>query len=152
MLTAEALPVVMRFTPRTRRASVPSETSLVIVAGEVDAMAGEAGETELDPGSLRLLTREVHRLAEKALGAECRFQSVLDFGCGCARLTRYFPTLLVPGGTLKGCDIDAEATTWNQQNLQKSGGFFTSPDHPPHPCRLPSVHPAILICEQMFAY
>lgn len=77
--------------------------------------------------------RQVGALAESVPGHESGFSAILDFGCGCARVTRYLTQLLAPGGIINGCDIDDAAIQWNLRNLQKSGGFFTSPDHPPLP-------------------
>ncbi|MBP7949863.1 MAG: class I SAM-dependent methyltransferase [Verrucomicrobiales bacterium] len=77
--------------------------------------------------------RQIGILAESVLGPQPRFNSVLDFGCGCARVTRYLTKFVAPGGSLMGCDIDASAVEWNQANLPHSGTFFTSADHPPLP-------------------
>ena len=41
--------------------------------------------------------RKVRALAERVPGHESGFGAVLDFGCGCARVTRYLTQLLVPG-------------------------------------------------------
>jgi SAM-dependent methyltransferase len=93
-------------------------------------------ETLADLRMLRdgwLLSRQIASLTEKVLGAAPRLGAVLDFGCGCARITRFLPPLLAPGGSLLGCDIDAAAIAWNQSHLTHSGSFFVSHDQPPLP-------------------
>ena len=45
------------------------------------------------------------------------FASVLDFGCGCGRLTRWFPQWLRADARMHGCDADAEAIAWCAGNL-----------------------------------
>jgi SAM-dependent methyltransferase len=44
------------------------------------------------------------------------FPRILDFGCGCARVTRWLQRETA-GSELFGCDIDAEAIAWDQENL-----------------------------------
>jgi len=44
------------------------------------------------------------------------FQSILDFGCGCSRVTRWLQ-FEAPSSQLYGCDIDAEAISWNRDHL-----------------------------------
>lgn len=44
------------------------------------------------------------------------FPRILDFGCGCARVTRWLQ-YETSSSELYGCDIDAEAITWNRDNL-----------------------------------
>jgi SAM-dependent methyltransferase len=49
-------------------------------------------------------------------GAEVeRFGAVLDFGCGCGRVTRNWPRL--PGPTISGCDLSEEQIDWCGRNL-----------------------------------
>jgi SAM-dependent methyltransferase len=54
------------------------------------------------------------RRAGRPLG---EFASVLDFGCGCGRLTRWFPQWLRADARMHGCDADAEAVAWCAGNL-----------------------------------
>ncbi len=63
-----------------------------------------------------------------------RASTVLDFGCGCARVSRFLKEL-IPGKKLDvfGCDIDREAIEWDNAALEKSGTYFVSPDRPPLP-------------------
>jgi SAM-dependent methyltransferase len=41
-------------------------------------------------------------------------ESVLDFGCGCGRVTRYWRDF---GGTVAGSDLSGDAVTWCRANL-----------------------------------
>jgi SAM-dependent methyltransferase len=43
-----------------------------------------------------------------------RIGSVLDFGCGCGRVTRYWHDF---EGSVAGSDLDAEAVAWCRRNL-----------------------------------
>jgi len=56
------------------------------------------------------------------------FPRILDFGCGCARVTRWLQ-YETAGSDLFGCDIDAEAIAWNQSNLP--GVQFARNDYEP---------------------
>jgi 2-polyprenyl-3-methyl-5-hydroxy-6-metoxy-1,4-benzoquinol methylase len=56
------------------------------------------------------------------------FSNILDWGCGCGRMTRYFKALKKAGVT--GVDIDADNIHWNQQNLD-FGSYTAIPPHPP---------------------
>lgn len=116
---------------------MPEFDTAIPSAGIVEHIAYRRGvEVCSDARMLRegwFNARQVRSLAESVPGHESGFGAVLDFGCGCARVTRYLTPLLAPGGVIKGCDIDDAAIQWNVRNLQKSGDFFTSPDHPPLP-------------------
>jgi len=57
--------------------------------------------------------------------------AVLDWGCGCGRLTRHFISFSgIP--RICGCDIDAGAIAWCAENLAPAQ-FATVPLHPPAP-------------------
>jgi 2-polyprenyl-3-methyl-5-hydroxy-6-metoxy-1,4-benzoquinol methylase len=56
--------------------------------------------------------------------------SILDFGCGCGRLSRALRRA-APRADLHGCDIDPEAIGWLQSNLGDLGTFATVPHEPP---------------------
>jgi SAM-dependent methyltransferase len=49
-------------------------------------------------------------------------ESVLDFGCGCGRVTRHLYADVSDPAVLHGCDVDAEAVAWSARNL--SGATF----------------------------
>ncbi len=57
-------------------------------------------------------------------------RSVLDFGCGCGRVLRWFQTAL-PGAHLHGADVRAATIAWCQQNLR--GTFVANGTLPPLP-------------------
>ena len=61
--------------------------------------------------------------------APCR---ILDFGCGCGRVIRYF-SKLTDNAEFHGSDIDPEAIGWCQQNLAHLGQFVVNPTSPPLP-------------------
>lgn len=48
---------------------------------------------------------------------------LLDWGCGCGRVTRHFVREL-DGIEIIGCDVDAEATTWCSENI--TGATFSA--------------------------
>jgi len=56
--------------------------------------------------------------------------SVLDFGCGCGRVLRWFQTAL-PNAHLHGADVRAVSIDWCRQNLR--GTFVTNDLLPPLP-------------------
>src|SRR6476620_9175421 len=57
------------------------------------------------------------------------FNSILDFGCGCGRVTRF----LMPAEhqTITGTDIDPESIEWCKQNLSHIAKFRTNNILPP---------------------
>ena len=60
--------------------------------------------------------------------------TILDFGCGCGRLARYFPGA---DSRLVGTDIDQENVEWCRTNL--SGEFLVNSRDPPLPLNPASV-------------
>lgn len=44
------------------------------------------------------------------------FREVLDFGCGCSRVLRFFVPFL-PGAHFSGCDIDKVAIDWSRASI-----------------------------------
>jgi len=57
------------------------------------------------------------------------FNTILDFGCGCGRVLRFFkPTA---SQTINGTDIDNESIAWCQQYLITIANFNTNHDLPP---------------------
>src|SRR5271166_136221 len=55
---------------------------------------------------------------------------ILDFGCGCGRVIRYFHKLC--GNVFfYGTDIDKEAISWCESHLSEIGKFFTNKESPP---------------------
>ena len=56
------------------------------------------------------------------------FRDVLDWGCGCGRVTRYFSSL--PDVRLMGVDPDEDNVTWCREHF-KFGEYRVTPLHPP---------------------
>ena len=71
------------------------------------------------------LDRALRRACGKGLN---EFARVLDWGCGCGRVTRYFKPLT--STALTGIDIDADNLNWCRQHLG-FGDFQQAPLHPP---------------------
>jgi ubiquinone/menaquinone biosynthesis C-methylase UbiE len=57
---------------------------------------------------------------------------ILDLGCGCGRIIRYFHKLYVEG-KFYGTDIDREAIAWCEDNLSYIGSFVQNGKLPPLP-------------------
>ncbi len=72
---------------------------------------------------------------EEALGAVGRdltaFPSVLDFGCGCARVLRAYHFRATPSQELYGTDIDDEAIDWCRANYSRMASFGVNQEAPP---------------------
>ncbi len=98
--------------------------------GARDGVAA-ADELPLPPGKLRIRVAgtpdsawflESGRLAVEAMRAPLaragsqleEFEAVLDFGCGCGRVTRHLATL---PGQVHGSDMDADGVAWCRANL-----------------------------------
>ncbi|MCC7165191.1 MAG: class I SAM-dependent methyltransferase [Anaerolineae bacterium] len=64
-------------------------------------------------------------------GAPGPEQQLLDWGCGCGRVTAHFGSFQ-DGPAVRGCDIDAEAIAWCNQNLTR-GTFIANGLWPPTP-------------------
>jgi SAM-dependent methyltransferase len=88
-----------------------------------------SGDTDDDKflGMGRLIYADIKRTA--ILGGkplqECR--DILDFGCGPARVLRFFP----PRSGLVGVDIDQEAIGWASEHLNQMAAFHVGPVEPP---------------------
>jgi SAM-dependent methyltransferase len=59
------------------------------------------------------------------------FASILDFGCGCGRVTRTLHYHIGPEQRLFGTDIDPEAIEWCQANYGRVATFDCNPHMPP---------------------
>ena len=58
----------------------------------------------------------------------CALKSILDFGCGCARITRHM--LKLENSVIYGVDVDRNAVEWCQENFSKEH-FRVSTGQPP---------------------
>src|SRR5215210_2606915 len=61
--------------------------------------------------TFKKLDLALRKAENKGLG---EFQNILDWGCGCGRVTRYFYAL--PNVKLRGVDIDSDNLNWCRQN------------------------------------
>ncbi len=75
-------------------------------------------------GNLRALLRHAGRELSS-------FSSILDFGCGCGRVTRALHLELAPGQRLFGTDIDSEAIEWCRAHYGRIATFDCNPHLPP---------------------
>jgi len=57
---------------------------------------------------------------------------ILDFGCGCGRVLKYF-SKMTDHAEFHGSDIDPEAIAWCQEHLSHVAGFVVNPPYPPAP-------------------
>jgi len=85
-----------------------------------------------DADSFALEGFSTHRKLERAIRAATGrslsdFESILDWGCGCGRSTRFLAGLSV---RVTGIDIDGPSIEWCRDNLG-FGTFLTSPLTPP---------------------
>ena len=70
------------------------------------------------------LDKALERTFGRGLAA---FRQILDWGCGCGRVTRYLDR---QGSSITGADIDGESVEWCRQNLTFAK-FEHIPLHPP---------------------
>lgn len=76
--------------------------------------------------AFKKLDRITSKLFNKSLK---EFGAILDWGCGCGRLTRYFHDFH-PKSSITGIDIDSDNIQWCQKNLP-FGSFSTISPTPP---------------------
>jgi len=73
--------------------------------------------------------RKIERVLREFQGCGWEgFPRILDWGCGCGRLSRYL--LETPAVELTGADIDRDTISWCRQHLS-SATFVDLPLHPP---------------------
>ncbi|MGE5096461.1 MAG: class I SAM-dependent methyltransferase [Betaproteobacteria bacterium] len=86
-----------------------------------------------DPDHFLGVGRKIYWDLKRVLGGIGRtresFESILDFGCGCARTLRFFPRR----DGLHGCDIDPEAIAWCREHLGERASFQVNSPEPPLP-------------------
>ena len=107
--------------------------SLETPGEEVLAHIAYKRDLELAPGLIMLrsgylIAQRFKRLFEQE--GVTNLKSVLDFGCGPGRVTRFLDRL-GDGVQIYGCDIDAQAIGWAREHLSET--YFVSNDHPPIP-------------------
>lgn len=91
------------------------------------------GEPDAD-AFVRSGNADVRLLDEQALGHDGKslkdFASILDFGCGCGRLTRALRPRADAWATLQGADTDAGSIRWCKDNIGDAS-FWTVGETPP---------------------
>ena len=92
-----------------------------VATGDEFPAAGEAEDPRRRHPRLRLVPRERTAGGGGDAGAARarrlqleEFEAVLDFGCGCGRVTRHLATL---PGQVHGSDMDADGVAWCRANL-----------------------------------
>jgi len=75
--------------------------------------------------TFKKLDLALRRTDGKGIG---EFNQILDWGCGCGRVTRYFSEL--PNVKLTGVDVDFDNLNWCKRELG-FGDFYRVPLHPP---------------------
>jgi SAM-dependent methyltransferase len=115
----------------------------------LEARLALADELPLPPEALRVrvghwpeadhflgVGRKVFWDVQRALAQAGRrldsFRTILDFGCGCGRVLRYFRPL-AEGREIHGADLDPEAVAWCQAHLGSFASVIQSGDDPPLP-------------------
>jgi len=87
-----------------------------------------------NPAFFLILGLQTYREFSKTIGKygnPAAIKSMLDWGCGCGRVTRFFLKFSdIPD--ISGCDIDSEAIKWCRDNLAP-GKFSVCPPYPPSP-------------------
>jgi SAM-dependent methyltransferase len=104
-----------------RLGPVPDGPHMKRVIGEASAVSFALGGYT----AFRRLEEAVREVAGESLAA---YPRVLDWGCGCGRVSRYF--LRLPGCQLTGVDVDEENVGWCRERLS-AGTFATVPLRPP---------------------
>ncbi len=106
-----------------RAGPLPAGHRIARVIGESSVFNFRAGGFTV----FRTLEDAVERAAGQVLAD---FPRVLDWGCGCARVSRYF--LDASGVQLTGADVDPDNVAWCRDHLP-NGEWLTLPLRPPTP-------------------
>ena len=94
----------------------------------IQRINGSADLVQFVLGGASTFKRLEHYLAEKLRCSFTDFPRILDWGCGCGRVARYFHS--VRGVQLYGGDIDGDNVSWCAENLPH-GVFSRLPLSPP---------------------
>ena len=85
-------------------------------------------------GAGQHIVGDIAAAARNAFGPAHRglrtYTNVLDFGCGCGRVTRFMPWRR---DQITGVDVDAEAIDWCRKNLDEVARFKATNPMPPLP-------------------
>jgi SAM-dependent methyltransferase len=101
---------------------IPPEALRLRVHGTADEIAFLAFGDAIASGVKQILIAEARPLES--------FQRILDFGCGCGRVIRFFEEV-AKSCELFATDIDLEAISWCQENLKGLATFNRNHDEPP---------------------
>lgn len=113
--------------PEWHRFPSPSDPPLPDPARMIRVGGHDSAEPFLTTG-MRVFGSLRHGLRSVTGRDVSDFPQVLDWGCGCGRLTRYLTDYPV---AVTGTDVDADNVAWCARNLP--GRFETIPLHPPMP-------------------
>jgi len=105
------------------RTLAPPDLRLRVSGVEEEQMFDEVGRM------IALDLEGVLQSVQHPLGPDAR---ILDFGCGCGRVLRWFQTLH-PESSFYGTDIDKESMQWCETNMRESGSFTANAEMPPLP-------------------
>jgi SAM-dependent methyltransferase len=110
------------------------------------ASCGHSPEMHLRSGAddFRMLAELYELFAGRPAGS---LTSLLDFGCGCGRLLRWFQTAL-PDTRLLGADVRRASVDWCRQNLR---GTFLANDVQP-PLALPDASVDLVVSLSVFSH
>jgi SAM-dependent methyltransferase len=100
---------------------LPPPYLIWLVIGTID------GELYLKSGNYQFNKLIIPLLQRNRLEID-NFQTILDFGCGCGRLTRWFYPCT--GAEIWGVDYNEKLVRWCQKNL-KFANFFINKPFPP---------------------
>lgn len=105
---------------------IPPGKLIVLVGGHNDASAFlEGGKT---------IAKSIQDVLQSHSLCMERFSAVLDFGCGCGRIIRYWKTL--PATRVYGTDYNSELIRWCSTNLPfanfRVNAFLPPFDYPAH--------------------
>jgi hypothetical protein len=97
---------------------------------EIRRRRAHGGESE---SSFRLEGYTIYRKLEETLGSTFNhgfadYRNILDWGCGCGRIARYF--IANPENSVIGVDVDEDNVKWCKENLP-FGEYHTIGLHPP---------------------
>lgn len=114
--------------------------------GNIDRVAGHiSGHSFIFTGATWFVKLE--RLAQRFLGCGLGEGRILDWGCGCARISRFFPPHLAK--QLYGVDIDTVNINWCKR-YYTDGNFVLIQSNPPMP--FPDAYFSLIYGHSVFTH